>query len=244
MSKPRVLPRPAHPERPKNLLLRALPDDVFERLRPDLRTIVTKAKQTFYRRGTAIDHVYFPNGGVASLTAVLADGTLVETAIVGREGMLGIEAFLGEDSVSPGDAMLQVPDTSAERISVVAFRRELARQGEFADLMGRYAQASIAHTMQSVACNARHPIQQRCARWLLGAHDRVDADDFSLSHEFLAVMLGVRRQSVTVVGGTLQEAGLISYRRGHVTILNRKRLESASCECHAVVRRKYKSLLG
>jgi CRP-like cAMP-binding protein len=228
--------------RPKNRLLRALPEADFQRLLPDLRTIPTAAKQVFHKHGELVEHVYFPNGGLASITAVLGDGSLVETSTVGVEGMVGLEAFFGKDSVAAGASMMQVPDTNAEQLSVVAFRRELARQGALSDLMGRYAQAAVAYMMQSTACNARHQIQERCCRWLLSAQDRVGRDDFQLSHEFLAVMLGVRRQSVTVVAGTLQAAGLITYKHGHMTIRDRKGLERASCECYELVRRRFEAL--
>jgi CRP-like cAMP-binding protein len=140
--------------------------------------------------------------------------------------------------------MMQVSDTNVEQLSVAAFRREVSHQGAFADLVGRYAQATLAQMMQSAACNALHHVQERCSRWLLMAHDRVGGDEFHLSHEFLAVMLGVRRQSVTVVAGTLQGAGLISYKHGRIKILDRKGLEAASCECYAIVRRKFDAVVG
>jgi CRP-like cAMP-binding protein len=238
-----MAPRPPPNARPTNHLLRALPEAEFQRLRPDLKTIPTSAKQLFHKHGEPIEFVYFPNGGVASITAVLSDGTMVETATVGREGMVGIEAFFGKNAVAPGETMMQVPDMDAEQLSVVAFRREVARQGIFADVIGRYAQASVAQMMQSTACNARHHIQERCARWLLTTHDRVERDDFELSHEFLAIMLGVRRQSVTVVAGTLQRAGLLTYKHGRITVLDRTGLEAASCECYASVRSRFDALL-
>lgn len=236
-----VPPRPP-PARPKNRLLRALPEADFQRILPDLETISVPAKYVFHKYGKPINYVYFPNGGVASVTAVLSDGTMVETATVGDEGMVGIEAFFGKAPIAPGETMMQVPDTNAERLSVAAFRRELARQGALADVIGRYAGASVAQMMQSTACNALHQIQERCCRWLLTTHDRVGRDDFHLSHEFLGVMLGVRRQSVTVVAGILQAAGFITYKHGHMTILNRKGLEAASCECYALVRRRFDAL--
>jgi len=235
--------RPPPKDRPKNHLLRALPEADFQRLLPDLKTISTRLKQVFHKQGEPVEFVYFPNGGVASVTAVLADGTMVETVTVGLEGMLGIEVFFAKGAVAPGQTLLQIPDSSAEQLSASAFRREVARQGAFAELVGRYAQATLAQTMQSAACNARHHIQERCARWLLMTHDRVDSDEFRLSQEFLAVMLGVRRQSVTVVASTLQAAGLITYRHGRIRILNRKGLESASCECYAVFRARFAAIL-
>jgi CRP-like cAMP-binding protein len=244
MVKNRPAPRPPPNGRPNNRLLRALPDVDFQRLLPDLTTISIATKRTFHKRDEPIEYVYFPNGGMVSITALLSDGSMVETATVGREGMVGIEAFFGTDPVAPGEAMVQVPDTNAEQLSVVAFRRELARQGAFYNIIGRYAQTAVAQMMQSAACNARHHVEERCPRWLLMTHDSVGRDDFHLSHEFLAIMLGVRRQSVTIVAGALQTAGLITYKHGHVTILDRKGLESASCECYALIRHKFDALLG
>jgi CRP-like cAMP-binding protein len=237
-------PRPPPTERPKNRLLRALPEADFQRLLPDLKTIPSTAKQVFHRHGEPVKFVYFPNGGVASVTAVMADGTMVETATVGNEGVVGIEAFFANDAIAPGETLMQVPDTSVEQLSVAAFRRETALNGAFANVVGRYAQAAMSQMMQSAACNARHHIEERCPRWLLMTHDRVGADTFHLSHEYLGVMLGVRRQSVTVVAGTLQSAGLITYKHGLVTVLNRKGLEAAACECYALVRRKFDDLLS
>ncbi len=222
--------------RPKNRILRALPAADFQRLVPDLETVPAPATHVFHKRGDIIEHVYFPNGGLASITAVVADGTKVEAATVGSEGMVGLEAFLGSRPVAPGEAMMQVANGSAERLSVAAFRRELARQGALFDLMGRYAQVAVAQMMQSMACNTLHQIPQRCCRWLLMTHDRVGRNDFDLSHRFLAMMLGVRRQSVTVVAGMLQGAGLLTYKHGHVRILDRKGLEKASCECYRLLR--------
>ena len=242
MAKNPVAARPPPNARPKNHLLRALPEAEFQRLRPDLKTIPTSSKNIFHKHNKPIEFVYFPNGGVASVTAVLSDGTLVETATVGTEGMVGLEAFFLKDATSPGETMMQVPDTNAEQLPVDAFRREVARQGVFAELIGRYAQANVAQMMQCTACNARHHIHERCARWLLMTHDRIGSDEFDLSHEFLAVMLGVRRQSVTVVAGTLQKAGLITYKHGHVTVLDRAGLEAAACECYAVIRGKFDAL--
>jgi CRP-like cAMP-binding protein len=132
--------------------------------------------------------------------------------------------------------MMQVPDTNVERLSVSAFREELARGEVLSILIGRYAQTTLKQMMQSSACNALHHVTERCPRWLLMTHDRVEGDTFQLSQEFLAVMLGVRRQSVSVVAGTLQKAGLITYRHGRVTVLDRAGLEAASCECYAAIR--------
>ena len=235
--------RPPSVARPKNRLLQALPIAEFDRLLPDLKTISTAAKYVFYEEGDPLEHGYFLNGGVASVTTVLSDGTMVETATHGLEGMVGIEVLFAAGAIAPGRTMIQVPNTDAERLSAVAFRREAARQGVFADLIGRYAQVVVAQMMQSAACNALHHVHERCARWLLMTHDRIGRDEFDLSHEFLAVMLGVRRQSVTVVAGTLQKAGFITYKHGHVNVVDRAGLEAAACECYAVIRGKFDALL-
>lgn len=222
--------------RPKNHLLAALPTKDFRRLASHLRTVAIRREQVLHKQGEPLRQVYFPNGGVVSITTVLSDGTTVEAATVGVEGMLGIEAFLSADAVAPGEAIVLVPDTNAEALSVKEFRREVRAHGALHDLMGRYTQVVIAQMMQSAACNALHNVQQRCARWLLTTHDRMQEQEFTLSHEFLAVMLGVQRPTVSVIAGTLQKAGLIRYTHGRVTVRNRKRLEAASCECYSIIR--------
>jgi CRP-like cAMP-binding protein len=186
--------------------------------------------------------VYFPNGGVISITTVLQDGTSVEAATVGDEGMVGIEAFLREDPIAPGETLMQVPDTDGERISVEDFRRELGAHGALDSLIGRYTQVVIAQMMQTTACNALHDVSQRCARWLLMTHDRMHEQHFRLSHEFLAVMLGVKRQTVSVIAGALQQAGYISYVHGRVIVLDRPGLEAAACECYPLIRAHFQGL--
>src|SRR5438477_5021643 len=147
---------PASDGRPKNRLLAALPADDFNRLRMLLTTVPVRVKQVLQKNGEPIRAVYFLNGGVASITTALADGTMVEAATVGDEGMLGVEAFLSMDAVAPGETLIQVPDTSAERMSVEDFRWEIGRHGALHDLVGRYTQVVIAQMMQSTACNALH----------------------------------------------------------------------------------------
>jgi CRP-like cAMP-binding protein len=227
---------------PKNRLLTALPAADLDRLRLFLTTVPIRVKQVLQKTGEPVRDVYFLNGGVASITTTLSDGTTVEAATIGDEGMIGIEAFLGADAVAPGDTLIQVPDTSAETMSVDDFRREVSRPGLFRDLVGRYTQVVIAQMMQSTACNALHQVPQRAARWLLMTHDRMHEQDFSLSHEFLAVMLGVQRPTVSVVAASLQQAGLIRYTHGRVTVRNRKGLEAASCECYRIIRSHFDRL--
>jgi len=156
---------------------------------------------------------------------------MVEVATVGREGMLGTSAVFNGDP-SPSAAMVQTETDTCYRMPANVFREEMNRKDAFQDLMVRYAQALSGFIMQSTACNAVHSAEQRLARWLLLAHDRVGKNEFPLTQEFVAMMLGVSRPTVTVVAGTLQKAGLITYHRGHLTIVDRERLEAASCECY------------
>lgn len=239
--RPSVRPPPAD-VRPKNRLLGALPVADFNRLVPYLKTVPTHVKQVLHRNGEPIQDVYFLNGGVASMITVLLDGTSVEAATVGDEGMLGIEAFLVDRPVAPCETLIQVPDTDAAMMNVEDFRRETAERGAFQTLIGRYVEVLFAQMMQSSACNALHHVQQRCARWLLMTHDRMHQHDFQLSQEFLAVMLGVQRPTVSEVAATLQHAGLIRYSRGHVAVVDREGLEAAACECYRIVRAHFDRL--
>jgi CRP-like cAMP-binding protein len=203
-----------------------------------------KFKQMLQKQGEKVTSVYFPASGVCSIVNVMKDGRMVEVATVGNEGMIGITAFLGGDH-PPGETFVQVPVPNGETqvMPVAAFREEVDRRGPFHDLMSRYAQALTAMIMQSTACNGLHSIEERCARWLLMTHDRVGLDDFHLTQEFLAIMLGVRRPSVTLVMGTLHKAGVIDYRKRMTRVLHRQGLEALSCECYGVVRAHFDRLL-
>jgi CRP-like cAMP-binding protein len=227
--------------RPKNRLLARLPDADFERLRPHLRNTPIPAKHIFHALNEPIREVVFLNGGVASITTVMKDGASVEIATVGDEGFLGVGAFLG-GTIDGGAAMMQVPDGSAEILSLAEFRIELDRRGAFHECIQRYSQGLFTLMMQSTACMALHEVQERCCRWLLMTHDRVRQDRFHLSHEFLAMMLGVTRPTVTVVAGTLQRAGLITYTHGRITIVDRQSLEAQSCECYATIKAHFERL--
>jgi CRP-like cAMP-binding protein len=233
--------RPPPLGRPKNRLLAALPDDDFLRIRSHLTTVPLIVKETLLKRGAPIRYVYFPNGGVCSVTAMMKNGNAVEVATVGDEGMIGIAAFFGGLAM-PGESMVQVPDTDAERMPVDVFHREMDQRGALYDAVSRYSQGSIALMMQSTACMALHAVQERCCRWLLMTHDRIKADQFSLSHEFLAMMLGSTRPTVTVVARNLRRAGVIRYTHARIAILNRKRLEALSCECYATVKAEFDRL--
>jgi len=207
-------------------------------------TVPMHVKQVIYRNGEPMRSIYFPNGGVVSITTTLRDGTMVESSTVGDEGMLGIEAFFAADAVAAGDTFMQVPDTDAQSMKVDDFRRALGHRGAFHDVIGRYAQATLAQLMQVAACNLCHSVQQRCARWLLMTHDRMHEHDFTLSHEFLAIMLGAQRPTVSTVAAALQAAGLIRYKYGRISVRDRKGLEAASCECYAVMRAHFDRLHG
>jgi CRP-like cAMP-binding protein len=201
----------------------------------DAGRLPSEPRQVLHPLNEPVREVYFLNGGVASMTTVMQDGSMVEIATVGDEGLVGINAFFGGAMLS-GETMMQVPDTNAEVMSTVAFTRELARGGAFHECVHRYSQGLLMLIMQSTGCMALHTVQERCCRWLLMTHDRIRQDEFHLSHEFLAMMLGATRPTVTLVAGALQKAGLINYRRGRITILDRKALEDASCECYSTVR--------
>jgi CRP-like cAMP-binding protein len=175
--------------------------------------------------------VYFPGGGFCSLVTVLEDGTMVEAATVGREGLVGLSATVCENPAYTA-AMAQTDIDVCYRMPADAFRKEMGACGAFHAVITRYAQALMAFVMQSAACNAAHSIEQRFARWLLVAQDRLDADEFLLTQEFIAMMLGASRSTVSVIAGMLQKAGFITYHRGKVSILNRDALEAASCECY------------
>jgi len=241
---PQRRPSPVRPPpsgRPKNRLLANLPDEDFRRLRPHLTTVPLTVKNTLLKRGAPIRYVYFPNGGVCSVTAMMKNGSAVEVATVGDEGMIGIAAFFGGLAM-PGESMVQVPDTDAERLPVEVFHREMDHRGAFYHAVSRYSQATMALMMQSTACMALHGVHERCCRWLLMTHDRVKTNKFTLSHEFLAMMLGATRPTVTMVARHLQRVGVIRYTRARIDILNRRRLEAMSCECYATIKAEFDRL--
>jgi len=231
------------PERPANLLLAALPLDEYRRLLPDLRLVPLAFKQGLYTQGEPVPKVWFPNGGVCSIVRRLEDGSSAEVATVGREGLLGGSAIFGADEAF-GDAMVQVSDGDAYTIPLEAFDEALARGGVFAERVTRFTQALTVLIMQSAVCNSLHRVEARLARWLLMSHDRVERDVFTITHEFLAMMLGVRRPTVTTTVAALQQRGAITYRRREMVIADRAGLEALSCECYGVVCATYARLLS
>jgi CRP-like cAMP-binding protein len=214
-----------------NRLLAALPGEDYDRIAQTLELIPLELKKVVHKPGDRIQYVYFPGGGFFSMLTVLEDGGMVEVATVGREGMIGVSAVL-DDSPAMALSMVQGETDICFRMTADAYRREMDRHGAFYELLTRFGQALVGFIMQSTACNAMHSVEQRLARWLLMAQDRMGKDEFPLTQEFVAMMLGASRPTVTVVAGTLQKAGLITYHRGRVTIVDREKLESASCECY------------
>jgi CRP-like cAMP-binding protein len=226
-----------------NNLLLLLPNGDRKRLEASMQQVPIDPHDMLQRPAEDMRHVYFPLRGVISLMTPLEDGSAVETATVGNEGMVGIYAFLGGGGIANAQAMGQVPG-EALRMDADHFRAEVDGDGKLHQVMFAYTQALIAQISQGVACNGSHSIQDRCARWLLESHDRAGEDRFLLTQEFLADMLGVRRPSVTVAARTLQQAGLIEYERGRITIKDRGGLEEAACECYQAIRGVYAQLLG
>jgi CRP-like cAMP-binding protein len=226
----------------RNLILRALPQEQREAILGAAELVDLPKKRLMYDVNQPIEHVYFIETGVASILSVLTDGTAVETATCGREGVVGLPVFFGADSAST-QAMQQIPGTGL-RVPAVVFRQHLDESAELRRLTGRFAQATMTLVAQNSACNRRHSIEERCVRWLLMSHDQMDGQPFELTHQFLSQMLGVRRATVTVTAGGLQQAGLITYHRGTITIVNRDGLMDMACECYSVIHNEYARLLG
>jgi CRP-like cAMP-binding protein len=225
----------------QNRLLSSLPRDVQIRLLPRMEKISFGLKQILYDAGQPIGHVYFPLSGVISLLITLKGGETVEVATTGNEGVVGTSLLLGTER-SSFKAVCQVTG-QALKMRADAFRRSVEEHPELGALVRRYAQALVDQIAQTTACNHVHSVQARMCRWLLMTHDRVGADEFHLTQEFLAQMLGVRRPSVTVAAGLLQKAGLIRYQRGRIRITDRPGLESGACECYETVRQEFDRLL-
>jgi CRP-like cAMP-binding protein len=225
-----------------NRLLALLSDDDYERLRPHLAHVALEQRKSLYEASRPIEHVYFPIDGVASLVITSAEGSGAEVGSIGSEGVVGLPVCLGE-RVAPSSVYVQVPGTALE-LEARIFRDELERSPQLNRIMLRYAHAFFNQVAQSAACAHLHRVEQRCCRWLLMTRDRMPAKDFLLTHELLGVMLGVRRTTVTDVMGVLQKAGLIRYRRGHVTILDREALQRRTCECYAISKLEFDRLLG
>jgi CRP-like cAMP-binding protein len=225
-----------------NHLLDAMSPAALQRLQPQLEPIRLEAQQTIHEPGAPARYALFPTQGMISVVAMMENGTSVEIGKVGREGMYNVSSILGDDTPTQR-ALVQLVG-SAFRIEVRALREAALADAQMLALLLRYAQVTLTTAVQSAACNRLHLLEQRCARWLLAAHDRARTDTFAMTHEFLAMMLGVRRPGVTIAAQSLQADGLITYNHGTVTILDRAGLEAVSCECYAVLQSEFRRLLG
>ncbi|SHL59764.1 cAMP-binding domain of CRP or a regulatory subunit of cAMP-dependent protein kinases [Bradyrhizobium lablabi] len=232
------------PERDQrtNRLLTLMSDDDYDRVRPHLALVALDYRKSLYEASRPIEHVYFPINGVASLVITTSDGASAEVGTIGSEGMVGLPVCLG-DRDAPSSVYVQVPGTGLQ-IDARIFRGELERSPTLNLIVLRYAHAFFNQVAQSAACAHLHKVEQRCCRWLLMTRDRMPSGDFLLTHEFLGMMLGVRRTTVTDVMGSLQKAGLIRYRRGHVTILDDEALRQRACECYEISKLEFDRLLG
>jgi CRP-like cAMP-binding protein len=218
-----------------NRFLASLPRDAFSLLAPHLRAVTLERGVILHDVGAEIEHVYFPNSGMVSLVAVMQSGATVETATVGRAGVIGFTAGMGAHHAF-GRAIVQLPG-AAMRLARAQFRSAACESTAIRDLVLRYNEILIMQIQQAVACNALHTLEARLCRWLLQSHDCVDGNAIPLTQEFLGQMLGVRRTSVTIAARLLQGAGMIRYHRGLIEILDRSALEEIACECYHAVKR-------
>jgi CRP-like cAMP-binding protein len=225
-----------------NRLLAALPRAALERIIPDLDLKPVAMRQVLQPRGEPLEEVVFPLLGVASMISMGDSGESVEVATIGCDGLVGLPLFLGGEKAAV-EIFVQVPG-EALFLAADDFQGHLARETCLTQTLLLYTQALLTQVAQCSACNCHHPIEARCARWLLQTHDRVKGDVFPLTHDFLGLMLGVRRASVTLTAGALQKRKLITYHRGVVTVLNRKGLEAAACECYQLISDEFDRLLN
>ncbi|WP_372521647.1 Crp/Fnr family transcriptional regulator [Sulfuricaulis sp.] len=232
---PKIKPR-------DNFLLAALPAEVFDRLLPDLKPVTMPLGKVIYESGAQLEHVYFPAPScIVSMLYVMEDGSSAEIAVVGDEGMVGIALFMG-GGTTPSRALVQSAG-QAFKLPGNALKSEFERHSGLQILLLRYTQALITQMSQTAVCNRHHSVDQQLCRWLLLSLDRLTTNELTMTQELIANMLGVRREGVTEAAGKLQALGLISYNRGHITVLDRPGLEAQVCECYAVVKKEYDRLL-
>ncbi|MFH1518216.1 MAG: Crp/Fnr family transcriptional regulator [Pseudomonadota bacterium] len=225
----------------QNHLLAALPAEDYTRLLPELELIPMPLGWAVYESGGHMSYVYFPTTSIVSLLYVMEDGASAEIAIAGNCGLVGISLFMGGES-TPSRAVVQSAG-EGYRLRASVLKKEFAMGGNLQHLALRYTQALITQMAQTAVCNRHHALDQQLCRWLLLSLDRLQSNELVMTQELIANMLGVRREGVTEAAGHLQAAGLIHYRRGHITVLDRARLEKRVCECYAVVKREYERLL-
>lgn len=226
----------------QNHLLARLPDEQYQRLLPMLDLVDTKVKDVLCRQGEPIEYVYFPCNSAQSCMVYMEDGSAVEVGTIGNESFTNVEVLIAATHATE-TIVCQIAGQSL-RMRVNDFREAVGSASPLRQLAECSGQAYLSQLAQSVACNRLHSIDMRFARWLLVTHDRVKGDEFNLTQEFLAAMLGVHRPSISLVAGMFQQAGLIKYSRGHMQILDREKLEETACECYAAVRGQHKRLFG
>lgn len=237
------MPLPAKLSSPiENRLLASLPKKDYQRLLPELEHVPMTFADILYEPGGSIRHVYFPNDSIVSLLSVVAERSTLEVGLVGNEGMAGISVFMGVDT-SRNRAVVQGAG-SAMRMKAAALRTESERMGPLYRLLRRYTHSLLTQVSQSAACNRFHMVDARLARWLLMTRDRLKSDEFRVTQEFMSTMLGVRREGVNKAAGALQKDKLISYSRGHITILDRAGLEAVSCACYRLIKEESESFLS
>ena len=229
------------PDPRQNHLLAALSAANFERLEGSLEAVPMPLGHVVYESGRAVPHVYFPTSSIVSLLYVLENGSSAEIAVVGHEGVVGVSIFMGGAS-TPSRAVVQSAG-DAFRLPSALIIKEFHRAGEMQMLLLRYTQTLITQMAQTAVCNRHHSVDQQLCRWLLLSIDRLETPKLIMTQELIANMLGVRREGVTEAAGKLQKAGVITYRRGHIEVIDRAKLEALSCECYEVVRRETERLL-
>ncbi len=224
-----------------NRILSELPPEELDSLSQHLEPVILTTGNILHFPQDPVTHVYFPNSGTISVVAAFKDGGGVEIGVIGNEGMFGINVVLGS-TTTPHEGQVQLPG-EALRAPADLIKKEFNKGGQLQDLLLRYTQAFIIQVAQTAACNRSHPMVGRLARWLLMSHDRAAKGELELTHELIAVMLGSRRAGVSEAAGKLQDEGLIRYKRGHITVVDRERLEAISCECYQVVKTEFDRLL-
>lgn len=224
----------------KNRVLASLPAAEIKRLAPHLSPVTLRMNRTLHDPGQMVDTVYFLEQGICSHVVTMEDGSTVEVGITGRDGFVGLPAVLGTGH-TPNRSFMQIPGHGFS-VKATILREQSEASSELRLWLQRCIQALLVQTAQTAACNRLHELEERLARWLMMCHDMVQSDYLPITHEFLAMMLGTRRTTVTVAAGMLHKAGLIAYSRGHVTIQNREGLTHAACECYQIIREEYARL--
>jgi len=225
----------------QNYLLAAMPDEEFARIAPQLERVSLTRGDVLYEFETDLKYGYFTTTALAVLLCNMEDGTSTEVAVVGNEGVLGVSIFLSDQGALT-QAVVQ-HSGEAYRLKAAHLKAEFDHCGHLQHVLLRYTQTLLTQMAQTTGCNRAHSVEQQLCRWLLQNMDRLPADELRMTQEFIASMLGVRRESVTEAAGKLQEAGMISYCRGHIEILNRPKLEAQACECYDIVKKQYDNLL-